>query len=119
MLKKEAKKNRKRKAKMIKQYLRKNKPRKAIKKVASKKAIENAMYRVVRAAYLADKPLCEVCRNEAHDVHHKKGRIGALLTDAAYFLAVCRPCHDKIHANPLWAYEKGYLISSSKTTPDE
>jgi hypothetical protein len=28
----------------------------------------------------------------------------------ATFMAVCRPCHNKIHDNPAWARDKGYLI---------
>jgi hypothetical protein len=42
------------------------------------------------------------------DVHHKKGR-GKYLLDESTWLPVCREHHDKIHANPAWAFEQGYL----------
>jgi len=55
---------------------------------------------------------CEVCSAKlATDVHHTKGRIGALLLMVEWWLAVCRGCHRKIEENPEWAYENGYSFS--------
>ncbi len=48
------------------------------------------------------------------EIHHKKGRTGDLLLDEKYWLAVSRKGHNWIHDNPEKAYEKGFLISSTK-----
>jgi hypothetical protein len=40
-----------------------------------------------------------------------KGRIGNLLTDPKYFLAVCRQCHNWIEEHPKEAKELGYSVS--------
>jgi len=54
--------------------------------------------------------MCEVCmKAKTSDVHHTKGR-GRFYMDVDTWLSVCRPCHDKIHKEPKWAREKGYLV---------
>lgn len=54
-------------------------------------------------------PTCQCCKSrQTKDVHHMKGR-GKYLLDSETFLAVCRLCHDAIHANPRWARENGWL----------
>lgn len=45
----------------------------------------------------------------AVEIHHVHGRVGALLNDTTKWLAISRYYHDKIHSNPSWAREKGYL----------
>lgn len=35
----------------------------------------------------------------ASEVHHSRGRIGRLLLDRRFWIAVCIPCHDWIHDN--------------------
>jgi len=71
-----------------------------------------ADYRIVRDEYMAKHEICQVCdRAKAEDLHHRKSRIGKMLTDVTYFLAVCRPCHERIHRDDLWARENGYLLS--------
>lgn len=64
-------------------------------------------YRKAREEYLKEVFWCEVCRDIATEIHHKRGRLGPLLTDKSNFLAVCLPCHERIEANPEWAYENG------------
>lgn len=66
---------------------------------------------------MKDHPWCEICKTRgqsqwkiATDLHHKKGRNGDLLFDTRYFAALCRYHHDKVHNNPAWAKEKGWLI---------
>lgn len=60
---------------------------------------------------MKDHPVCEVCGLEPSvDLHHKKGRSGDLLFDTKFFMAVSRKCHDRIHQNPKWAKESGFLI---------
>lgn len=87
------------------------KPKK-IKPMSAKRKKELEEYERVRDIYMAEHKTCEVkgCFREANDLHHKAGRIGSLLTDINYFMAVCRGCHDKIHENPKWAESKGYII---------
>jgi hypothetical protein len=77
-------------------------------------------YSKLRQSFLQELPLCEVCptvkmdqRNQSTDVHHKKGR-GKHYLDVDSWLSVCRQCHDRIHVNPSWAREKGYLLEPDR-----
>jgi len=93
-----------------------NKPlakKRTINPVSDKRLEELATYRPLRDKYLAEHPTCEVrgCGRKTTNLHHKKGRIGALLYDVKYFMACCELCHPKgIHENPEWARKNGYLI---------
>lgn len=73
---------------------------------------EEKLYEQAKKKFLADHQLCEVkgCKNLATEVHHKKGRIGALLYNILFFLAVCWKCHKKIEKNPGWAKQEGYSL---------
>lgn len=64
-------------------------------------------YKSARAEFLAEHPRCALCGERGTEIHHKRGRLGPLLTDKSNFLAVCLPCHERIEANPEWAYENG------------
>jgi hypothetical protein len=76
-----------------------------------KRSIE---YSRVRREYLEEKSgKCEICGGEATDIHHKSGR-GKNLCEKRTFMAVCRADHDRIHQNPAWAKEKGYLVYQFK-----
>jgi hypothetical protein len=64
--------------------------------------------------FMMQHPLCEVnisglCKQKSTDVHHKAGRVADLLVDETEWIAVCRACHDFIHAHPKDAREMGYL----------
>lgn len=63
--------------------------------------------------------LCEVCRTERHaHLHHRKRRSQGGPNTMENLLAVCSYCHDKIHANPKWAYDKGLMIrGADEITP--
>lgn len=77
-----------------------------------KRQKQQRLYSVLRRQFLEDKEVCEVCKvGQATEVHHKKGRIGDLLTDERFFLAVCRFCHQKLEEFPEWAKKVGYSIS--------
>lgn len=80
-----------------------------LKAFSDRKREENEKYKVARNLYFRIQPDCEVCGCPATDIHHKAKR-GKNLYNMATFMAVCRPCHNKIHDNPAWAREKGYLI---------
>jgi hypothetical protein len=87
------------------------KQKSSLKKMSEKREKEIKEYGVLRKIFLSQNPSCQVesCDHTATDVHHVKGR-GKYYLDVSTFMAVCRPCHDKIHfESPKWAREKGYL----------
>jgi hypothetical protein len=63
-----------------------------------------------------DEPLrlrCEVCdEHPATERHHKLRRSQGGSDEEANTLDVCLVCHLRIHANPAWSYEHGFLIRS-------
>ena len=79
-----------------------------IKPISDKRMAQMKMYRQVRDEYMMSHPKCEVCNNDASDLHHKRGRVGDYYTDIKHFLSVCRSCHTKIEENPEWAKRFGY-----------
>lgn len=91
------------------------KEKKPINKVSAKRAVENKEYARLRRDYLEAYPVCEVveCHRKATEIHHIKGRANELLTDVNYFLAVCDVCHQRIHAEPIWAEASGYIEKRS------
>ncbi len=94
---------------------------------ASKRlAAERRRYTVLRAEFLArpENQWCPVWdymvnngpNNRGHsqprptsDIHHKKGRVGSLLNDTRYWLAVSRVGHQWLHDHPNQARERGWL----------
>ena len=54
---------------------------------------------------------CEVCGNKATEAHHILRRSQGGTNDPSNLLAVCHACHARIHAQPQWAFERGYLRS--------
>lgn len=89
---------------------------KRIKSRSDKRRDQENEYRIIRAEYLEKHPICEVynCGHKSEQVHHKKGRIGKLLTNKKYFLAVCDTCHKYIELHPAWAKAQGYSESRLK-----
>lgn len=78
-----------------------------------KRAAQERNYLTLRKDFLLSSQHCQaqlpgICTHIATDVHHKRGRIGSLLTDTAHWLAVCRPCHQWIETNPKEAKETGF-----------
>lgn len=43
-------------------------------------------------------------------IHHRRGRIGSLLTDKNFFMAVCAMGHAWIHHNTGASYERGFML---------
>lgn len=80
---------------------------------SAKRAKQEREYANLRKVYLFTHPTCEVigCGCEATEVHHKKGRVGDLLTDERFFLAVCRSHHNYIELHPIEAKEQGYSLN--------
>lgn len=83
-------------------------------------------YRPIAEAYKRVNPICAVCVDMGKpkpprwtdDIHHKKGRLGDLLFDTRFFMAVCRQHHDMIDQNRAWAYERGYLLKRLGQPPE-
>lgn len=85
------------------------------------------IYYRVRNEFLKEHKLCQVCLGQqieglivppvmpATDVHHIRGRVGRLLCDPRFFLAVCRRHHDLIRDQPRWAKSHGYIKNWLKT----
>lgn len=80
-----------------------------------KRSKEESEYSQKRKVYLDKHPMCEahipsVCTGQATEVHHKRGRIGADLTDETLFLGLCHACHEYIENNRAFAIEQGFSI---------
>ncbi len=97
------------------QYLRNDKKlnsfkvRSPIKKMSDKTKALNAKYLKARLKFL-DGKICPITKSPATEIHHTNGREYERLIDKDYWLAVTREGHNKIHANPQWARDNGYLI---------
>ena len=76
-----------------------------------KRAKQERLYARMRVEFLEANPQCEMCGHRAQQVHHRKGRVGALLTDPEFWAPVCARCHDAITNHPHWAIESGYSLS--------
>lgn len=81
---------------------------------SKKRAKAEREYSRKRKEFLDKNPLCEHCGKMATEVHHKRGRIGDLLTDERHFMAVCREDHQQIEMNPDWAHQMRYSESRLK-----
>lgn len=67
-------------------------------------------YTALRKEYLSIMQQCERCGvRKSRDIHHTEGR-GSNTNRIETWRAVCRPCHDWIHANPSQAREEGWLV---------
>jgi len=79
--------------------------------LSTKRQGEYTKYSKCRNAYLALHPVCERCgAKPSKDIHHKAGRHGRFLCDTAYFSALCRACHEQVHANGNEARKQGWII---------
>jgi 4-alpha-glucanotransferase len=88
----------------------KKKTRKPMRKVSKKRVQVNREYSVRRKAFLEAHPRCQRCDSfRSQDVHHKKGRLGGNLLDQGTWVALCRSCHDWIHAHPKYSRSIGLL----------
>lgn len=81
-----------------------------IRSMSAKKRRQMDEYSPKARAFKKARPTCEVCHTRpTRDVHHRHGRLGSNLLDETTWSAVCRQCHDRVHANPKWAREHGLL----------
>ena len=82
---------------------------------SQKRSKEEKLYSAKRVLFLLDFPMCQaniqgVCKGQATEVHHKKGRIGNDLLDETNWLALCHNCHEYVENNREFSMEKGYSI---------
>jgi hypothetical protein len=81
-----------------------------IRPMSAKRQREAKEYSKLRTAYLATHPTCERCqRLKSRDIHHKAGRLAGNYLNPATWAALCRPCHDHIHAHPSQARASGWM----------
>lgn len=81
-----------------------------------KRAKEEREYSAERIKFLNKHTMCEanmpgICTGTATDVHHKAGRIGDLLLNTLYWLALCRACHNWIETHPAAAKEMDFSLT--------
>lgn len=83
-----------------------------IPKVSDKRKVDNAKYLVLRIEFLGkpENQKCPITGKPTTDVHHSKGRIGSLLLDTRYWIALSREGHKQVEENPDWAKENGYSL---------
>jgi hypothetical protein len=107
-----------------------------LRRISKKRAKESRIYTQKRKVFLKAHPWCQVALQEAGnpfvvwsdpcpeghflhgnvkigrstEIHHKAGRTGTNYLDESTWLAVCRQSHERIHNNPSWARERGYLV---------
>jgi hypothetical protein len=84
---------------------------KPIRRVSKVRRTRLTKYAEMRLQFLRDNLWCQVgnCKAPSTQCHHLRGRIGQRLNDFENVLAVCFLCHKKIHDNPKWARQNGYL----------
>jgi 5-methylcytosine-specific restriction endonuclease McrA len=86
--------------------------RSPLRRVAVKKAAKARDWWQVRAWCLdRAQGCCEVCGGKAHHAHHILPRSAGGQDELGNLLSCCHTCHRRIHDNPQWAYERGYLRS--------
>lgn len=103
--------------KQLRKQTKQKKHYKPIKKFSQAGIRKTKLYKKAREAFFSNdvNHICKVgapgvCTIHATDVHHMAGRIGELLTNQTYFLAVCRGCHRYLHDHSEWAQEHGFII---------
>ena len=86
-------------------------PRKRIAARSERGRERNAEYLKVRDEFLKAHPFCQVCpeTHASEQVHHRRGRVGMLLTYTPEFVATCFEGHQWIDANREKARELGLL----------
>lgn len=82
-----------------------------IRNTSKKRASALRIYGRKRAAFLVAHPVCRRCQlARSAEVHHAKGRVGSLLLDERWWVALCSPCHRWLTEHPSEAYESGLSL---------
>jgi len=68
------------------------------------------LYNKMAREYLLQNPQCAVFKNKpASEVHHRRGRLGTLLIDQRFWLAVSKEGHYLIHHHPVEAQKRKFI----------
>ena len=68
-------------------------------------------YWPLQRKFLEANPICQRCQvRRSTDLHHARGRRGALLLDERWFKALCRQCHSHVTEHPREALEQGWSL---------
>lgn len=57
-----------------------------------------------------DGGICQRCGRQAHEVHHKAGRVGADMWNVDLLVSLCRECHGAVHDSPEQARAEGWSV---------
>lgn len=97
-----------------------SKRQKRIRRVSIKKAADLKEYYALRSRFLENVDLCEICHTDRPvEIHHRRGRVGPLLTDLRHLMATCKKCHQWLHENIEEARTLGYICEKGLwNTPD-
>ena len=87
----------------------KPKPRKRVAPRSERMAGRMAIYRRLKGEFMAVHRHCAGCGGAATEVHHVRGRVGPLLLDTTYWLAMCAGCHRWVHENINEARERNLI----------
>jgi hypothetical protein len=80
---------------------------------SKKRQAQELVYSKLRKVYLnrPENKICPIKGVPTTEVHHKKGRIGTLLIEIEFWVALSREGHDYVEDNPVWAKENGYSLN--------
>jgi hypothetical protein len=89
-----------------------------VRPISDRRQVALREYETIKKVWLADPAhqACRFagCRRKTRDVHHTRGRVGALLIDTHYWVPLCREHHDWVQAHPNKAREVGLLCPPGK-----
>lgn len=88
-----------------------------LRRVSKKRAHDLAIYRSLKKYVLLQRYFCEYpatdgcpsCMKPATEIHHMRGRAGAMLNNVKYWLPICREHHRYLHDHGREARELGLL----------
>lgn len=88
------------------------KRRKGVNRVSPRRiAYEEELDAITPALMARANDLCEICREQPIGArHHRLRRSQGGTNDLSNLLALCEWDHKRVHDNPSWAYDHGYLL---------
>jgi hypothetical protein len=91
--------------------VRPTKGRRRVRPMSARRAAALLEYAKAKRQFLAANPKCQRvgCRHDSEDLHHIRGRVGALLTMQEFWKALCRRCHNWVGDHPKEARSEGLL----------
>ena len=91
----------------------KNSKRAKMYSVSAKQSKRLKEYNKLRLEFLSkpENQICPITGGKTTEIHHKKGRIGKLLNDTRYWIALSRDGHLEVEFRPTWAKENGYSLN--------